>query len=230
MIDVSTYRPELNIDTMPDRIRRLPVHRGYPVPWFVDTVNGEPEFRAMNARKWKQAIADSLCWVCGEKLGRFRVCVIGPMCAINRTTSEPPCHAECAEWSARNCPFLSRPQMVRRDSADLIAACDGVEAGGFPLLRNPGVALLWWTRSFTVFRPQVGNTAMPLISLGEPDQVRWFAMGRPATRAEVIASIESGLPALRDMADKEDTPWHRTDAHAEIDRRVLAVSALYPDE
>ena len=95
-----TYRPELNVDTMPDRIRRLPVFRGYPVPWFVAWLeNGEPEFRAMDRAKWSRAIKDGLCWVCGERLGAHRVFVIGPMCGVNKTTSEPPCHAECAEWS-----------------------------------------------------------------------------------------------------------------------------------
>jgi hypothetical protein len=33
--------------------------------------------------------------------------VVGPMCGINRNSAEPPSHKECAQWSARNCPFLS---------------------------------------------------------------------------------------------------------------------------
>ena len=33
---MSTYRPEL--EPLPDRMKRLPVHRGYPVPWFVEWV------------------------------------------------------------------------------------------------------------------------------------------------------------------------------------------------
>lgn len=229
-ITTATYRPELDVFGMPPRMQRLPVFRGYPTPWFVETIDGEPEFRVMNARKWKLAVQESLCWVCGEKLGRHRVCVIGPMCALNRTTSEPPCHAECAEWSAKNCPFLARPHATRRDPTQLFTEHAAEDAGGFPLLRNPGVALLWWTRSFTVFRPEVGNTRMPLIALGEPDRVRWFAEGRAATRAEVVASIETGLPALRAMAEKEPLPWNRERAHAELDARLIAVSALYPDE
>ena len=28
--------------------------------------------------------------------------------------SEPPCHADCAVWSATNCPFLANPRAVRR--------------------------------------------------------------------------------------------------------------------
>ena len=55
------------------------------------------------------------CWVCGDPLGVHLTFPIGPMCALNRTISEPPSHHECASWSARNCPFLSRPHMVRRE-------------------------------------------------------------------------------------------------------------------
>ena len=222
-------RPDIDLTTLPIRMRHLRVHRGYPVPWFVEVIDGVPEFRAANAVRWRDAIRDARCWVCGERLGRHRVYVIGPMCAVNRTTSEPPCHAECAEWSAQHCPFLSRPHMVRRDATALMQQTDVEEAGGLPLLRNPGVALLWWTRVFKVFRPHIGNQTMPLIELGEPERVRWFAEGRPATRAEVVASIESGLPALREQCDRED-PSQRAAAHADLDTKLRAIDALLPSE
>jgi hypothetical protein len=221
------FNPALDLTTLPARMQRLPVFRGFPVPWFVSTINGEPEFRVMDARKWSRAIAESRCWVCGEKLGHYRVFVIGPMCAVNRVTSEPPNHADCAEWSAKNCPFLSRPQMVRRDATELLEA-GARDAAGVGLKRNPGVALLYWTSHYEVFRAQAGNAGR-LISLGAPEKVRWFAEGREATRQEVIDSIASGLPKLRDACDLEQTPWRRRDAHALLERQLLGVSALYPD-
>jgi LAGLIDADG-like domain len=91
------------LEAVPDRLKKLPVYRGYPVPWFVDWIGDVPEFRAMDGDKWHLAINNKLCWVCGEQLGRFMTFVVGPMCGINRTTSEPPCHLECAQWSVRNC-------------------------------------------------------------------------------------------------------------------------------
>lgn len=92
-------RPEL--EALPVRLRKLPVDaRGYPVPWFVDWIEGPegrvPEFRAMDPRKWVRAVKERLCWVCGEALGRWLVFPIGPMCAITRTTAEPPSHLDCA--------------------------------------------------------------------------------------------------------------------------------------
>src|SRR5438046_1182517 len=109
-----SLRPE--IEEPPAKMRALPVHRGYPVPWFVAWVNGEPEFRAADGKKWALAVTKHYCWVCGQSLGRYQTFVLGPMCGINRTSAEPPCHLECARYSAKNCPFLSKPHMTRREN------------------------------------------------------------------------------------------------------------------
>src|SRR5580692_7475343 len=103
---------KVDMSTLPRRMTALPIdERGYPVPWFVDWIDGKPEFRAMDPRKFVRAIKEKLCWVCGQRLG-VNVCfVAGPMCGINRTSSEPPSHRECAVWSAQNCPFLNNPRM-----------------------------------------------------------------------------------------------------------------------
>jgi hypothetical protein len=209
----------LDLDPLPARMRLLPLDaRKIPVPWFVAWENGVPEFRAMDPLKWRLAMSSSLCWVCGQALGRHRIFVIGPMCAINRTTSEPPCHLECAEWSARNCPFLSRPSMRRQaDSDERLQET----AAGLPIARNPGVTLLWCTRrgGYYPFATRNGS----LIRLAEPDRVVWFAEKRPATRAEVLASIAGGLPILRDQAAK-DGP----DALRQLDRMQVLAERWYP--
>lgn len=139
-------RPDL--EPLPDRMKGLSVSRGYPVPWFVAWRDGEPEFRCMDPEKLVLAIRCKRCWVCGGVLGKFMTFVVGPMCGINRTSAEPPCHRECAQWSARNCPFLSKPQMDRREN-DLPENI--VEAPGFAIRRNPGVTLLWTTKGYTLF-------------------------------------------------------------------------------
>lgn len=190
-----------DLEPLPARMRLLPVEaRGYPVPWFVDWQDdGTPEFRAMDPRKWRRAVKERLCWVCGQPLGRWLAFAIGPMCAVNRTTSEPPAHRECAEWSLRNCPFLSQPAMVRR-LEDLPA--DMEEAGGHPIKRNPGVLCLWITREYEVFDAGGGK---PLITVGHPMQVTWWREKRAATRAEVEESVAGGLPILLEAA-KQDGP------------------------
>ncbi len=171
-----------------------------PVPWFVGWQDGKPEFRAMDGQKYRRAIREKLCWVCGKRLGVHMTFVAGPMCGIDRTSSEPPCHYECALWSAKNCPFLSNPRQVRREDEIINNASIAENTPGFALTRNPGVAMLWRTRQYERFPDGRGGM---LIQMGEPESVEWYACGRAATRDEVIASIESGLPNLEVLARQE---------------------------
>jgi hypothetical protein len=208
-------RPEL--EPLPERMSDLPVdERGFPVPWFVAWFDGKPEFRAMDGLKWIRAVREHLCWVCGGRLGVWQTFVLGPMCGINRTTVEPPCHLECARWSARNCPFLARPHMVRRE--------DGLpedrEVGGISIPRNPGVALLWTARSFEIFEDDAGK---PLIHVHNPEAVEWWAEGRPATRAEVAHSVDTGIPLLIDACQMGGE-----EAMADLARRKAWLETHYP--
>ncbi len=216
-------RPELT--AMPARIQALPVFRGYPVPWFVAWPNGpegEPEFRTADGRKWHMAIREKLCWVCGRRLGVYHAFVLGPMCGITRRTSEPPCHRECAVWSAMNCPFLTRPRMVRREGN---LPEGSIDAPGMPLDRNPGVALIWLTRNYKL--DPIGEGRY-LIIVGTPVEIEAYAEGRWATKEEVDASIESGLPHLRAAADADGPEAHKAlDMHIATFRRMMAeVSTL----
>lgn len=190
----------MTLDTLPLRMKDLPRdQRGYPVPWFVDWLDGVPEFRAMDRVKFARALRERLCWVCGQRLGVHVSFVAGPMCGVNRTSSEPPSHRECAQWSAINCPFLSNPKMVRREDDLMNNPKLREQAAGFAITRNPGVAMVWTTRSYEVVN--VGNGS--LITMGEPESVEWFASGRKATREEVDGSIETGLPILEGVARQQ---------------------------
>ena len=190
----------ITLPEIPSRIARLPRdERGYPVPWFVSWIDGKPEFRCADGRKFGMAIKHKLCWVCGQRLGNRMAFVLGPMCGVSRTTAEPPCHPGCAEFSAKACPFLTKPKAVRRE-ANLPE--DASEAAGFAIKRNPGVTLLWMTDSYDTFDDGRGGL---LFHVGDPKEVKWFAEGRAAKREEIVASMESGLPILMDMARKEGT-------------------------
>jgi len=185
------------LSPLPERIKALLVFRGYPVPWFVAYPNGpegEPEFRGYDTKKWIAAVQQKLCWVCGQQLGGNLGFVLGPMCGITRTTSEPPCHRECAEWSLMNCPFLTRPHMDRREDNKPEGMRD---PPGIPIMRNPGVGLLWMTKTYTLFR---GHDRRYLIRVGEPLELAFYAEGRRATRAEVVESVTGGLPQLAAVA------------------------------
>jgi hypothetical protein len=224
-----SLRPELT-RPLPKRIATLPIEaRGYPVPWFVPWLaDGTPEFRGMDVVKWSLAVRDRRCWICGGPLGRFLAFVVGPMCGVNRTSSEPPSHRDCATWAAINCPFLSRPHMVRREDATVNAESTK-EMAGFGLRRNPGVTLVWVTTSYQVFVADAGGNGNGgrLVEMGPPHRVAWYAAGRPATRAEIEASVAGGLPALEALCDQDLDP---VEARAELRRRLVALKALYPVE
>jgi hypothetical protein len=204
-------------------MRALPVHRQYPVPWFVVWLNGEPEFRAMDVEKWVRAVKEKLCWVCGQRLGVHVSFTVGPMCLVTFTTSEPPSHWDCATWSAKNCPFLSRPKMVRREAG----MPDAAEAPpGISIDRNPGVAAVYTVTNYEVFSDG-GKPPKPLIQMSsECEHVEWYSEGRPATRAEVEHSVETGLPYLMAVAETEGSG-----AVADLERRVGRFwSTLLPKE
>lgn len=189
---------KVDFSTMPVRLKKLPLDdRGYPVPWFVDWIDGKPEFRAADPQKYIDAIRKKLCWVCGEQLGTYLCFVAGPMCGINRTSAEPPGHLECGRWSAQNCPFLNNPHAVRREDQLVNNEQLRESAPGFAICRNPGVAMLWVTRQYEVFPDGKGGF---LITMGEPLSVEWYREGRAATKEEVMASIDAGLPNLEALA------------------------------
>lgn len=212
----------LDLNDLPPRIAKLPQHRGFPVPWFVGQVDGEYDFRLVGPGKFWEAVRQKKCWICGERLGQWISFVIGPMCGVTHTSAEPPSHRLCARFAALHCPFLTRPKMKRREDEVTQSA---TPAAGVSLDRNPGVCAIWTVRDYTVFRDHNGR---PLIDIGEAVEVEWYACGRPATRAEVQASIDSGLPFLRELCDTEDTPEECTASHAELDRRLAGLQILLP--
>jgi hypothetical protein len=202
------YRLRADIGEPPRFMQKLPIDkRGYCVPWFVDWVNGEPEFRAMDLRKFRKAITNRLCWTCGNPLFAEAVFVIGPMCAVNRISSEPPSHRECAEYAARYCPFLSKPHMTRRDDDEFHK--NKLPAPGVMVERNPGVTLLWYTRRYTFMnvKGRAGAGDGVLFQLvGRPFKLEWYSRGRLASREEIRDGFESGLPLLMEAAIKNDGP------------------------
>lgn len=202
---------------IPTRMTSRPISKkGFPVPWFVAEINGEWDFRVIGPGKLLAAYKYRKCWLCGEQLGKHMVFTVGPMCVVNRTTAEVPSHLACAEYGVRACPFLNNPRM-RRNEADMPE--NSMAMPGHGLSRNPGATALYITASYKPF--QAGNGT--LFRMGEPASIRWYAEGREATRAEVQASIDSGLPKLYELA-KED------DAVQELELMIARAQVWLPDE
>lgn len=198
---MTAYHQSLDRIWIPPRIRRLPVdQRGFPVPKFVASIEGEPDHRVVQPRWLAPAIKERRCWICGDPLGRYFVSLIGCMCAVNRVISEPPSHRECAEFSVKACPFLARPHAHRREAG---LPEERQDAAGFGLKRNPGVVCLWISREYPKpFKAYAGAPGL-LFKLAEPVETIWYREGRLATHAEVVHAIDEGLPTLAAEAHRE---------------------------
>jgi hypothetical protein len=173
--------------------------KGRLVPFFVEQSHpGDPDFRIVDPRKITACYERNLCWVCGQTMGIHKCFVSGPMCCINKVSSEPPSHYECALYSVQVCPFLTTPKMQRRetDLPDEFLA----QPAGIPNYRNPGAAAIWVTRTYRRFYDGMSGF---LFRMGPPERVEWYAEGRKATRREVMDSIESGFPALAKLAEQD---------------------------
>jgi hypothetical protein len=200
----------------PAAIAALPLdRRGFPVPWFVPWIDGDPEFRAVDPRTVQKAHDNKLCWICGTRLGSVKAFVIGPMCAVNRVSAEPPSHPMCAQFAVRACPFLSMPLAKRADISGLPHA----PAPGLMIDRNPGVTLIWTTQTY---RAEKQRPYGLLFFIGSPLKTEWFTQGRPATGVEIIESIRSGLPALVTVAQLGGQDALR-DLQACVDRAMKLV-------
>jgi len=203
---------------IPPRIAKLPLDaRGYFVPFFVAWIGEppQPDFRVVDQARYVECVRYKRCWLCGEPLGKYLAYVLGPMCVVTGTTSEPGSHVECAEWAVRACPHLINPHAKRREANRPAGAID---PPGIFLTRNPGaVAVYVVDTPARLWRIANGT----LLRLGPPLRVSWWAQGRSATRAEVLASIESGLPALRAVDNDAE-------ANRAIDAQVAATERLLP--
>jgi hypothetical protein len=214
-----TYNAMISEIPMPARIRALPVTaKGFPALFFASKIDGEYELRVADSAKRVRCFNQNLCWLCGAKLGKYKSFVIGPMCVVNLTTSEPPSHLECSRYACTACPFLTKPR-ARRNSVDL--PDEAHEGPGVMIDRNPGASCIYTVTSYKLIRVSNGVlVALPK----EPHSVEWWAGGKRCGREPVLASIDSGYPILMEMAKQEG--W---DAVAQLERQHEQAMRLVPN-
>lgn len=206
--------------SMPRKIAALPRDaRGFPVPWFVVWRDGEPSFPTIDMDKWRRALNQHLCWVCGTALMTQVAFTIGPMCIINRISSEPPSHPGCADYAARVCPFLANPRMRRVPPA---VRPDTIAPPGLHIEENPGGCVVYITSKahHRVFYAVNG----PLIRFRDPREVHWFTEGRAATDQEAADLFMRGASRLLTIAALEGER-----AIAELVQQIVAARKHLPD-
>lgn len=198
-----------------------PVHRGYPVPFFVAWINGEPDFRIVDPTKLELCLKFSFCWLCGKPLGKHRAMVIGPMCSLNHITSEPPSHVVCATYALETCPHMINPGAKYREANRPAGA---IEPAGQPIYDNPGTQLLWQSSSYKQIKVHNGF----LIDIGEAEHVEWWTLGRPASRDEASAALGIAAGKLYRNLDEhrgemtEDELWQERRRISDEATKMLA--------
>lgn len=99
---------------LPHWMRSLPVHNGYPVPYFAAIVDDAPDPRVTDPRKSRSCAKNRICWVCGQKLLSTCVFIGGPISTANLTYSDGPMHEECSTFALMVCPYLAVTKRDRR--------------------------------------------------------------------------------------------------------------------
>jgi hypothetical protein len=93
---------------IPAFLNHLPVHRGYPVPYFVPKdEHGVYQLKYASQKKMDACVKYHKCCICFKPLKQGEYFFVsGPMGFKTQTDSHPPMHKECAEYSLATCPHL----------------------------------------------------------------------------------------------------------------------------
>ena len=137
---------------IPRRLQQRPTHSrtGFPIPWGVPVIDGEPDFRAIDPDRWMDCAGNGRCQLCGELIKRGGWFVGGPECATNRFFLDPAMHRDCAEYALRVCPFLAArsshySNLDRRPAPEgfaVVAAVPTKRPDRFMLGHAPGWAIV----------------------------------------------------------------------------------------
>ncbi len=105
----------------------------------------------------------------------------------------------------RACPLLTQKELERRTIG---LPADMTKAPGLALQHNPGVALLWITKTYRPWRVpeaavrEAGAQPGVLFEMGEPLVIACYREGRDATRAEIAAGPGHAATAPRRGASR----------------------------
>lgn len=155
------------LESLPHYMRDLPIHKGFPVPFFAAVKDGIPDPRLSDLRKAKACAKRRLCWVCGKALTPVVTFVGGPLSALNGRYSDGPMHEECSTFALKVCPYLAIPNKDRRAKE---SECLGAE--GF-FAEKPAHFVQLFSKGFIISPdPQYGFTFV-VPSWARIKEVKW---------------------------------------------------------
>jgi hypothetical protein len=189
---------------VPARLAHLPTdpeHGDLPVPYFIGSVRDasgvmRPDFRCVASGARERCDHGALCWICGLPLDGEFACVTGPMCLINRISSEPVSHFDCARYAVAACPFIATPGRKRREK-DMPAGIIPPPASDSHNPRNPGAAVVLFLKS----RPKRGGD--DLYHLRQIESVEFYRAGVRIYGLDCLPAFAAGAQILAAAAGEE---------------------------
>lgn len=111
--------------------------------------------------KWSDCVRFNRCWLCGTPMGSYKVFILGAAAVVNRISGDPPAHRDCARFLVQ-----AQPEV---------------------LVAQPELMFLWTTKTYSLMRWNKSR----LLEVGPTMDVSCWLNGRPATRAELDAALET---------------------------------------
>jgi len=97
-------------ESIPEKMRALPVYAGLPVPWFAYWRNHHPDFRApISPEKLERAVTRHVCIICGRRLRRPAAFFGEVAMGITCVSAAPPAHRACGAWALGHSLVLCGP-------------------------------------------------------------------------------------------------------------------------
>lgn len=197
------YRHPLGVKSpveVPRYMRGRPIWNGFYVPYFVtwykdrrqvhESVAGaEPSFPTIDKTREALCRRRRYCWICGRQMGTFKCFVMGPLAALQRISSEPPSHRECAVYAVQVCPFMiGGYDMV--DAPDTIN--DDQQVFEEMSTKNEQLNVIWVCHDYTL-QPADPSRGLFIYQMGQPSDVLLYHRGRPATLAQAVERVTNAI-------------------------------------
>ena len=183
---------------LPRTMRGRPRWGGFHVPYFVAWYRDKrhvderepgavPSFPTIDKDREALCRRRSYCWICGKKLGAFKAFVVGPLAALQRISSEPPSHRECAVYAVQVCPFMVGGHDMREDPIH-----EGQDVIEEMSPKNEQLNVIWICRDYTL-TPLDPSRGMFIYQMGDPVGVLVYHRGQPATLAQTMERVRSAI-------------------------------------
>ncbi|GLH30150.1 hypothetical protein WSS15_28000 [Acetobacter pasteurianus] len=184
---LSTHFGNVPIPSRMLNLRRL--NSGLPIPKFATWEGDKPNLTVMNRDFFGTALRNKLCWICGQKMGRFASFVGGPKSTASKCFVEPPMHRDCAEFAMQVCPYLVTGNNERKNKLTPLEEKQHRSAGtdpDNPIIFGMSISNDWHFIS--------GENCFFLKNVAE---VIWWKHGKLASSKEAEKAVLEGEQAVQ---------------------------------